>query len=71
MKVPKYHDGKKLKYVETFRSPCPRPTEESARKVLNSIRECHSPKNGWIELNSYIEKTPEGFVAVRNHAMYK
>jgi len=71
MKAPKYHDGKELKYEETFRSPFARPTEESARKVLDSIRESHNSANGWIEIDSYIEKTSNGFVAVRHHAQYK
>ena len=42
MKAPMYHDGKRLNYEEIFRSPFPRPTEDSAREVLESIRSQHS-----------------------------
>ncbi len=71
MKAPMYHDGKKLNFEETFRSPVARPTEESARKVLDSIRAEHNSAYGWVELDARIEKTPTGFVAVRHHAQYK
>ncbi len=71
MKAPMYDDGKQLKHEEIFRYPCARPTEESAIKVLESIREQHSPANGWVELDARIEKTSAGFVAVRHHAQYK
>lgn len=71
MKAPMYYDGKLLTYEETFRSAFARPTEESARKVLESIRNQHSSAHGWVELDARIEKTPAGFVAVRHHAMYK
>jgi len=71
MKAPKYHDGKQLKFEETFRSPFARPTEESAQQVLESIRDVHDFAHGWVELEARIEKTPNGFVAVRHHAQYK
>ena len=71
MKAPKYYDGKELRYEEVFRSGFVRPTEESARKVLQEIREVHDEMHGWVELESYIEKTPSGYVAVRHHAQYR
>lgn len=71
MKAPVFHDGKRLAYEETFRSPFARPTEVSAQEVLKSIRREHSSAYGWVELKGWIEKTPEGFVAVRHHAQYR
>ena len=71
MKASMYHDGKQLKYEETFRSAYARPTEKSAREVLESIRSQHSSAHGWVELDARIEKTPAGFIAVRHHAQYK
>lgn len=71
MKAPMYHDGKRLNYEEIFRSAFPRPTEDSARAVLESIRSQHSSTYGWVELDARIEETPAGFVAVRHHAQYK
>ena len=70
-KAPMYHDGKQLKFEETFRSAFARPTEESARQVLEDIRSEHSAVHGWVELDSRIEKTSEGYVAVRHHAQYR
>lgn len=71
MKAPMYHDGRQLKFEETFRSAFARPTEESAREVLEAIRSQHSSAYGWVELDARIEKTPAGYVAVRHHAQYK
>ena len=71
MKAPMYHDGKRLNYEEIFRSPFPRPTEDSAREVLESIRSQHSSIYWWVELEARIERTSDGFVAVRHHAQYK
>ena len=71
MKAPMYHDGKQLKFEETFRSPFARPTEKSAQEVLDSIRAAHNSAHGWVELDARIEKTSQGFVAVRHHAQYK
>lgn len=71
MKAPYTHDGKQLRYEETFRSAFARPTEEAAREVLNAIRSQHDSTRGWVELEARIEKTSKGFVAVRHHAQYK
>ena len=71
MKAPETYQGKTLAYEETFRSPFVRPTEESARRVLDEIRSCHSSAYGWLELDARIEPNDGGFVAVRHHAQYK
>lgn len=71
MKAPMYHDGKKLRFEETFRSPYARATMESAKEVLKSVRDEHDSAHGWIELEARIDRTPQGFVAVRHHALYK
>lgn len=71
MKAPKYHDGKQLVFEERFHSAFPQPTEKDARKVLDAIRSAHSSAYGWVELDAYIERTYDGYVAVRHHAQYK
>ena len=71
MKAPSTYNGKSLVFEETFRSAFPMPTEEAARRVLESIREVHSESYGWIEIDSRIEETQAGYVAVRHHAQYK
>lgn len=71
MTAPKIFDGKSLTYEEEFRSAFAYPTEAEARKCLDSIREVHNRSYGWVELDSRIENTPNGFVAVRHHAQYK
>ena len=71
MNAPKYHDGKSLKSEEIFRSSNAKPTRELAQQVLECIRDVYNPSHGWIELEAWIEKTPDGFVAVRHHAQYK
>ena len=69
--APKTYNEKTLVYEEIFRSPFPHPTEESARQVLEDIRNSHSKVKGWLEVDSRIEQEREGFVAVRHHAQYK
>lgn len=71
MNAAKERNGKTLVYEETFRSGFPVPTQEEANRILNEIREIHSSLYGWVELEAYIDPTPEGYVAVRHHAQYK
>ena len=71
MKAPATYKGKDLVYEEVFMSPFVRPTEESARRILEEIRNCHSLTYGWVELDARIESKDGGFVAVRHHAQYK
>ena len=41
-------------------------------EVLEAIRAEHDKANGWIELDGYAEKLPNGkYRAVRHHAQYK
>ena len=70
-KTPLTHDGKDLKFEETFRSAFPKPTRELAENVLEEIRNQHNSAYGWVEIDSRIEETPAGFVAVRHHAQYR
>lgn len=62
---------KNIIFEETFRSVFPQPTRKAAERVLNSIREAHPNHCGWVELDAYIESTPDGYIAVRHHAKYK
>lgn len=56
-------------FREVFKSPFEKETEGDALDVLQSIRDSHPASNGWIELNSYVEKLPNGkWRAVREHA---
>jgi len=68
--TPKTMDGKNLIYEEVFRSPFARATEDEARKVLEDIRSYHPASSGWVEIESNIDKTSEGYVAWRKHAKY-
>lgn len=70
--APKTFEGKFLNYEETFRSPFERDTSGSAMEVLEAIRSAHDKAHGWVELEGYIEKLPNGkYRAVRRHAQYK
>ena len=70
MKAPETWNGKVLYYDETFRSR-PYPTEAEAQWKLDRIREFHNPERGWRELSATIERTEEGYVVVRHHALYR
>lgn len=70
MKAPKTWKGKQYWYGEIFRSR-PYPTEKEAQWKLDRVKEFHSPEKGWLELDSHIERSPEGYVAVRHQAIYK
>lgn len=55
-------------FKETFRSPFGKETESDALKVLDSIREAHSEKDGWREIEGYAEKRADGkWYAIRIH----
>ncbi|MCI8273566.1 MAG: hypothetical protein HFJ55_05745 [Clostridia bacterium] len=71
MKAPYTYQGKHLQHEEIFRSPFAKPTREAAEEVLKMIRTQYSHYYGWVELDAWIEETPNGFVAMRHHAMYK
>ncbi|MBQ2916859.1 MAG: hypothetical protein IJE59_01575 [Clostridia bacterium] len=62
-------DTKKYSFEEVFKSPFEKNTEKEALDVLQEIRECHPASAGWVELNAYAEKLPNGkWRAVRQHA---
>ncbi len=68
--APETHNGKKKIYEETFISP-EKDTEGSALHTLRNIRIAHSSDCGWVELEGYVEKLPNGkWHAVRHHAKY-
>lgn len=59
-------------FQETFVSPVPLPSKEEAQRVLEEIRKCHTPQDGWEELNAYIKYDCDangkyGYFAVRTH----
>ena len=55
-------------FKEIFKSPYEKDTYDDARKVLDEIRAVHSLKNGWTEIDAYIESLPNGkFRAVIIH----
>ena len=55
-------------YHEVFKSPFEKNTEKEAQALLDKIRAAHPESHGWKEINSYIEKLPNGkFRAVREH----
>ncbi len=67
----KLHDGRELFYEGKFISPFEKNTKAEAIAVLNQIRNRFNSENGWIELNGYPEKLPNGkWHAVRHHAQY-
>lgn len=70
MKAPEMYEGKWKVFEEKFQSPFYKSTRQEAEKVLNSIRESHPEKDGWVEIEAYVEETIWGFRAVRHHAKY-
>ena len=69
--APQELNGKHLVFEEIFRSGFPKPTINKAENVLAAIRGQHSKPSGWLEIDAWIEKWPQGYVAVRHHAQYK
>ena len=70
--APEILNGKLKTFEEIFRSPFEKDTESEALRTLNAIRESHPNSSGWVELNGYTEKLPNGkYRAVRHHAQYK
>ena len=62
-------DKKNYSFEEVFKSPFEKDTEKEALDVLQEIRESHPASSGWVELNAYAEKLPNGkWRAVRHHA---
>lgn len=56
-------------FREVFKSPFVKETEGDALDVLQAIRDSHPASKGWVELNAYVEKLPNGkWRAVREHA---
>ncbi len=68
--APMKHKGKTLQYIDTYRSPYQQRTPEGAERELDRMRELCPESKGWLELNSYIEQTPQGYRAVRYQAKY-
>lgn len=59
-------------FEETFISPFHNPTKGDALKVLDSIRSSHPESSGWVEIDGFVEKLPDGsWRAVRRHAQYR
>lgn len=69
-KTPEMNEGKYLYYEQIFKSRS-YPTEAEAQWKLERVKEFHTPEKGWVELDAHIERTPDGYVAVRHHALYK
>lgn len=62
-------DTQNYSYHEVFKSPSTQESEGDALDVLQKIRESHPASKGWVELNAYVEKMPNGkWRAVRDHA---
>lgn len=62
-------DTKKYSFHEVFKSPFEKETEGEALDVLQKIRDEYPASKGWVELNAYAEKLPNGkWRAVRDHA---
>lgn len=62
-------DKKEFSFEEVFKSPFEKETEGDALNVLQAIRDTHPASKGWVELNAYVEKLPNGkWRAVRHHA---
>lgn len=54
---------------EIFKSPFEKETEGDALDDLQEIRKKYPASSGWVELNAYVEKLPNGkWRAVRHHA---
>ena len=53
-------NGKTKVYEETFKSPFEKDSESDARKVLEAIRDVHDSAHGWVEIEGYVEKLPNG-----------
>ena len=50
----------KYSFEEIFRSPFEKDTEGDALDVLQEIRDSHPASSGWVELDAYAEKLPNG-----------
>lgn len=71
MTAPTTLNGKQKKFEETFTSPFEKDTEADALKVLDEIRNSHSPDSGWVEFAGYAKQLANGkWVAVRHHVKY-
>lgn len=59
-------------FEEIFISPFHKSTKGDALKVLDSIRSSHPESSGWVEIDGFVEKLPDGsWRAVRRHAQYR
>ena len=70
--APATMNGMTKVFEEVFISPFEKETWADALNVLSAIRSAHDAYHGWIEIDSDIERLPNGkWRAIRHHAQYK